>query len=1059
MRIFWTFLLYWISVPGWCAVSEARIASRTVKLPVVAATDIRFTGISTSEGLSQVRVTSIVQDDLGFLWFGTQYGLNRFDGYTFDVFVHEPGNPNSLSGVKVPVVFKDRNGMLWIACEQFLDRMDPKQGTFSHYPIPAVKYISQDRNGLLWLSTSSGLYRLDPRTEHLHIYSHDRSDPESLHTNDIRSAAEDRSGRFWITDADGIHEFDRASGHIKVHIPIRNAGRDFSFYEDRFGVFWLFYGAADGLASFDRKSSLLTQYVFDRSNVRSAALSGITGMLEDEQGNLWLASQGLGLLKFDREHMQLISYRYSANYADSLLEDRINTLFEDREGNIWIALFGKGLERFKPRPPAFQPLSFRLPGLKPDEPIGCFYEDRHGNLWIGARRAVYRVDRLGKVTAFSAVKPREVFDVISIVEDRSGNMWVGTFANGLFRLDPHTHSWKKYRHDENDTSSLSSNIVSRLLVDHGGTLWAATWDGLNRFDSATERFTTFRSNPNRRELIYIALVEDRNNHLWLGTDTSGLQRFDPRTVQFTTYAHTTGAPGELSDNGVNSIHITRTGVIWLGTQNGLNKLDPESGEVTVFTSRDGLGGNSVSCVLEDDRGQLWMANNKGVSSFDPIKKAFQNFTTADGLPGPELGGWGACEHTSSGQMMFAGFSGATIFRPEEIGANAYVPCVVLTEFRLFGLHQGNAHSPLRQPISYASKIVLSHDQKLFSLSFAALSYSDPTASRYRYMLERLDSSWNEVESDRRSVTYTSLPAGKYRFRVQGATTNSSWSEPGAEISITILPPWWSTWWFRTLYMFSALLSIWAAYRYRMRQVARQFEVRLEERASERTRIARELHDTLLQSFQGLLLRFQAVYELLPRRPIEAKEALATALDRADSAIVEGRDAVQELRSHPDGDRDFVRMIGEIAKELKDCSSNGEISVHTVVEGTPKPLQPIVQEEVRSIVREAMCNAFLHSHARNIEAEIAYSEKKFRVRIRDDGRGVDSEILATGGRAGHWGLTGMRERADQLGAKFEVWSKVDAGTEIQLSVPASIAYDKTFSRSEILGFQRKKGGSQ
>jgi len=189
-----------------------------------------------------------------------------------------------------------------------------------------------------------------------------------------------------------MHEFDRASGHIKVHIPIRNAGRDFSFYEDRFGVFWLFYGAADGLSSFDRKSSLLTQYVFDRSNVPSAALSGITGMLEDQQGNLWLASQGLGLLKFDREDKQLISYRYSANYADSLLEDRINTLFEDPEGNIWIALFGKGLERFKPRPPAFQPLSFRLPGLKPDEAIGCFYEDRHGNLWIGARRAVYRVD-------------------------------------------------------------------------------------------------------------------------------------------------------------------------------------------------------------------------------------------------------------------------------------------------------------------------------------------------------------------------------------------------------------------------------------------------------------------------------------------------------------------------------------------------------------------------------------------------------------------------------------------------------------------------------------------
>jgi ligand-binding sensor domain-containing protein/signal transduction histidine kinase len=1044
-----------ISLSGWCAVPEARVVSRTAKLPVVDATDIRFAGISTSEGLSQTRVTNIVQDDLGFLWFGTQYGLNRFDGYNFKVFVHEQGNPNSLGGVKVTALLKDRDGTLWIGCEQYLDRMDPKQGTFRHYSIPAVKYMSQDRNGLLWLSTSSGLYRLDPGTEDVRAYTHDPKNPHGFHTNEIRSAGEDESGRFWIADADGLHEFDRESGRLKLQIPIRNAGRDFSFYEDRLGVFWLFHGSGDGLASFDRKSNVLTNYAFERPSLASTALSGITAILEDRHGDLWLASQGLGLLKFDREHKQIISFRYSDHYADSLLEDRVNTLFEDKEGNIWVALFGKGLQRFKPKPPAFQPLGFRLPGLKPNEGIGSIYEDHRGDLWIGARSALYRVDRKGQVTVFSPVKHGTAFDVVNIIEDRSGHIWVGTFNNGLFRLDPRTHAWKNYRHDESDTSSLSNNIAFRLLVDHRGTLWIATWDGLNRFDAATERFTTFRADPKNRELQYYAISEGPDNNLWLGTDTSGLQRFDPRTGQFKTYARSADAPGELSDNGVNSIHVTRAGVMWLSTQNGLNRFDPQSGEVTVFTSRDGLAGNSLSCVLEDDGGQLWMATNKGVSSFDPIQKTFRNFTTADGLPGPELGGWGACERTARGQMMFAGFSGTTIFRPEEVTADAYVPPIVLTEFKLFGSRQGNAQSPLRAPISYASKIVLSHDQNLFSLTFAALSYSDPRTSRYRYMLEGLDSSWNEVESDRRSVTYTSLPAGQYRFRVQGATSHSSWSEPGAEIEITILPPWWSTWWFRTLYMFLVVLLIWAAYRYRMRQVARQFEVRLEERVIERTRIARELHDTLLQSFQGLLLRFQAAFELLPKRPIEAKEALATALRRADSALVEGRDAVQELRSHADADRDFVRIIGEIANGLKECGSNGEISLHTVVEGAPRPLQPIVQEEVRSIVREALRNAFLHSHAHNVEAEIAYSAKKFRVRVRDDGRGVNPEILAEGGRAGHWGLAGMRERADQLGAKFELWSEVDAGTEIQLSVPGSIAYAKPSSRSQALVFQRNK----
>jgi ligand-binding sensor domain-containing protein/signal transduction histidine kinase len=1057
MRFFASLLLCCISVPGWCAAPDARVKSKTVRIPVVDATDIRFAGISTSDGLSQTRVTNIVQDDLGFMWFGTQYGLNRFDGYSFKVFVHEAGNQNSLSGVNVTALFRDREGTLWIGCEKFLDRMDPKRETILHYPIPGVKYISQDRNGLLWLSTSSGLYRLDPRTHGIRIYAHNPSDPESLHINEIRSAAEDRSGRIWIADADGMHEFDPETGHIGLHIPIRETARDFSFYEDGFGVLWLFYGSGHGLASFDRKSKVLTNYVFEQQNLANTALTGITGMLEDREGNLWLASQGLGLMKYEHERKRFISYRHSPDHVGSLLEDRVNTLFEDKEGNIWVALFGKGLERFRPKPAGFQPFGFARSSLRPSEGIGCFYEDHDGNLWFGARSVLYRVDHRGQVVSFSPMKPGAAFDVMNIVEDRSNHIWVGTFNNGLFKLNPKTRDWKNYRHDEKDPTSLSSDIAGRLMIDRAGTLWVATWDGLNRFDAATERFTVFRADPSNRELQYYAIVEGPDNNIWLGTSTSGLQRFDPRTAKFTTYANSTDAAGELSNNEVNSIHVARDGMLWVSTQNGLDRFDPNSGEIKSFTSRDGLAGNALSCVLEDDRGQLWIATNKGLSSFDPVEKTFRNFTPADGLPGPEMGGWGACERTSRGQMMFSGFSGATIFRPEEVGADAYVPPVVFTEFKLFGSRQENAHSPLSQPVSYASSIVLSHDQNFFSLAFAALSFSDPRANRYRYMLEGLDSSWNEVLSDRRSVTYTSLPAGHYRFRVQGATSNSSWSEPGAEIAITILPPWWSTWWFRALYIFLAVLSIWAAYRYRIRQMARQFEVRLEERVRERTRIARELHDTLLQSFQGLLLRFQAVFELLPQRPIEAKESLAGALDRADSAIVEGRDAVQELRSRADGDGDgdFARIIGEIAKELKECSSNGDISVHTIVEGTPKPLQPIVQEEVRSIVREGLRNAFLHSNAHSIETEIAYGGKKFRVRIRDDGRGLNSEVLSEGGRAGHWGLSGMRERADQLGAKFELWSQADAGTEIQLSLPASIAYSKPSSRSKPLVFQRNK----
>ena len=1042
----WIGLMLWLmSVPAFCAsVPEARVNPIPLKVPVSFANDIRFTPSTTSDGLSYAHIPSIVQDDLGFLWFGTLYGLNRFDGYTFKVFVHEPNNPNSLSGVYVNTVFKDREGILWIGCEQFLDRFDPKTETFIHYPVHGVKHISQDRAGMLWLSTATGLYRLD-QSANIRLYSHDPKDPESLSDNDIRSAGEDKTGRFWVADSSGLEEMDRATGHIRYRIPIRNPSRELSFYEDRFGVFWIFYATGNGLASFDRDKKVLTYYSFQKNEISSTAISGVTAMLEDRKGNLWLATQGSGLMKFDREHRRLVSYRYRPGDSDSLAENRVYTLFQDRQGIIWVALFGKALQRFVPEPAAFHPV-----GLQPKEGgIGCFYEDSHRNLWIGTRPALYRLDTWGKTRAFRPMKSGVPFDVVSLAEDTAGLIWIGTFNNGLFRLNPKTREWKNYRHDEKDPSSLSNDIVNRLLVDHHGTLWAATWDGLDRFDAQTERFTTFRADPNNRALIYYAIAEGREDDIWLGA-SAGLQQFDTIAARFTTYSQSDRA-GSLSDNIVSYIHIPRTGAMWVATQNGLNKFDPSTRRFSVYGPREGMttGGSDVSCVLEDSTGKLWMSTHKGITSLDPSTMRFRNFSKPDGLPGPDMGGWGACLHSQSGQMFFAGFSGATSFRPEDVPHSAYVPPIVITNFRLLGenLRLALDQSPLHSAISYTSSITLSHKQNIFSLTFAALGYSSPQTNRYRYMLEPLDRSWNEVGSDSRTVTYTDLPAGKFRFRVQGATNNSEWSQPGAELQLIILPPWWNTLWFRTGYLSAALVLIWIVYRYRISQIAKQFEIRLEARVNERTRIARDLHDTLLQSFQGVLLKFQTAMNALPERPVLARQRLESAIDQAAKAITEGRDAVQGLRESATQRNDLAEAIGNLAKELATSAVGLEVPTFRLdIGGTPRELRPVLRDEVYRTGGEALRNAFRHAEARRIEVEIQYDDKRFRVRIRDDGKGIDPKLLAGEGREGHYGLPGMRERAKLIGGKLEMWSELDAGTEVELTIPAHIAYAGARRRS-------------
>ena len=1020
------------------AVPQANVDPRIVRLPVIDGTDIRFARLSTADGLSQTKVAQIVQDDQGFMWFGTQYGLNRYDGYNFKVFVHDPRNPNSLSGVFISALFKDRDGTLWVGCGQFLNRFVPATETFTRYPVQFVRHISQDSSGMLWLATGKGLYSLDPATEQIRQYSRDPKDPSSLSSNDVKSSGEDKMGRFWVANSEGLDEFDRRTGKVTLHIPLREPLLEFSFYEDRFGVFWIIHVSGNGLAVFDRKTNTLTHYSFYEREPPGTTVTGVMSMLEDRNGNLWLGTQGAGLLRFDRERRRFIGYRNNPADPESLAQNRVISLFEDKEGSIWAGLGATGPNRFASKPPLFRkfPSNLGNPHSKGEAFVAAMYEDRQGILWIGTREALNRIDRkTGQYSFYRTAEPGVGSDVISIIEDRSGVLWVGTFNHGLLRFDRRTGRFKTYRNNASEPHSLSNDIVPRLLVDHNGTLWAATWDGLNRFDAATERFTRYKLDTKGKDLFYLALVEDRQGVLWLGTHSSGLHRFEPTTGQFTVYEHEVSRPGTLSDNRVNSVHFDRSGAMWVGTQNGLNRFDPKSSTFTVYTRQDGLAGNAVGCILEDERGDLWISTNDGVSRFNPLRKTFQNYSTADGLPGPDLTGWGAGFKSPGGEMFFGGFSGAIAFHPEKVVNNSYTPPIVLTDFRLSGIPvEIRARSFLEKSISYASELTLSHEQNVFSLTFAALSYFNPAANRYRYKLEGLDEEWSEVGSDRRVVTYTTLPAGSYTFRVQGATSSGPWSEPGVTLRVEILPPWWGTAWFMVGTGALILVSIWLLYQARIRQMKRQFHSRLEERVGERIRIAQELHDTLLQGFLSASMQLHVATDNLPSDS-PSRPPLSRVLQLMGQVIEEGRNAVRGLRSSQDPSLDLEQAFSQIRQEL---SIEPEIDFRVIVQGQPLPLDPVLRDEVYRIGREALINAFRHSRAKKIEVELEYGAKHFSLFVRDDGRGIDPGVLHSG-REQHWGLRGMRERAEKVGARLNVRSHARAGTEVALSVPSQIAF--------------------
>jgi PAS domain S-box-containing protein len=813
---------------------DSPVDTETIRLPVVEGRDIRFARISSSQGLSQVRVSDIVQDDQGFIWFGTWNGLNRYDGYNFKVFKHDPERQESLSGVFIYSLFKDRAGTIWVGTDQSLDRFDALTETFSHYhfDVPdssglptTVTQISQDSSGMLWLSTRKGLFRLDPVTGKTKHFYHDPGDPSSLGDNAIESTGEDRAGRFWVGTSQSLDEFDRNTGKVKRHVLTGESGIGLWFHEDRFGVFWIIYGPDGSIATFDPKTNRLTRYEFDSQGPESNLKNPAYALLEDHEGTMWFGTAVRGLLKFDREHRRFISYHNLPGDRDSLVDNRVIALFEDREKNIWVGMHDVEPHFFATRPQPFTRLTNPSGSRNSISPglVGALYEDRQGVLWVGVNRSLVRINR--KTGLSSSFQPVAGSEVLSIIEDGPDVLWIAG-TNPLLRYNRKTGELRRYIHDRSDPSSLCSGVVQRLLIDHRGILWAATWDGLCRFDPLTQRFTTYKPDPKTRGLNYYAIAEDPQGNLWLGGNL-GLHRFDPNTGQFTVYSHKSDDPHSLSDNRVVAIYFDRAGSMWVGTQNGLDKFDPGTRTFAVYNERDGIGGNVVSCMLEDQRGLLWMSTNKGVSSFDPRTRKFSNYTVADGLPGPDLSGWGAGFKSAAGEMFFGGFSGVTAFFPgqvvaDAVVANAFVPPIVLTDFRLFGspvtLSPG---SPLKKAVNYTDTITLSHSQNIFSIGFSALSFFNPATNRYRYMLEELDQKWNEVGSDQRLASYTTLPAGTYMFHVQGASRRGPWSEPGAQLRIQILPAWWNTWWFRALWATACLALLWGFYRMRIQELRRQ----------------------------------------------------------------------------------------------------------------------------------------------------------------------------------------------------------------------------------------------
>lgn len=842
-------------------------APDAVRLTVAPGKDTQFTALTGEAGLPSGNVYGIAQDTQGFLWFATGDGLSRYDGYAFRNFRFDRNNPNSLGHNTVVAIQPGRGGVLWLGTTGGgVDRFDPATETFTHYRHDpgnpsslssnsiSEGSVYEDPEGVLWVGTTdSGLNRLDPATGAVTYFRHIPQDANSLSSNNIESLYQDSERMLWIGTADaGLNRLDPVTGRITRYPPRPNdphtlpSPRVHGMHEDRAGRFWVLTDG--GLVSLDRRNGRFTRFAITTGLRDAASLNAIKDLHEDAHGVLWLGTEGAGVLKFDPAQRDLVQYRNDPTDPQSLRNNFISSFWEDPSGTLWVGTLGGGANKLSTRPPKFARYRHGQDANSvADNFILSVFEDRNGIVWIGNDRTLNRWDRSSNTWRTFRNDPNDPTSisngsVTATQEDPDGTLWFGTYNGGLNRFDPRTNRFKAYRTNPNDPRALSDDIIRALYRDSNGVLWAGGWNnGLNRFDRATETFRQFRHDPGNPGSLgggsVTDIYEDRVHTLWVATEGGGLNRFDPATETFKRYRSDPKNLASLPDDAVRVLLEDRAGQFWVGTAGGLCAFDRSNGTCSaVYTQKEGLPNNTIEGILEDERGNLWISTNNGLSRFNPGTKTFRNYDVLDGLQSNEFNVFTAFHKSArTGEMYFGGINGFNVFDPGRIEDNPFVPPVVLTDFRLFGksVPIGDAQSVLERNINRTASLTLPHVQSSLSFEFAALSYVAPTRNRYRYRLLGFETDWREVNSNERLAVYTSLPSGNYQFQVQGSNEDGVWNNEGTQLAISITPPWWATWWFLGLALMLLLGMAYSLDRLRLNRIRRHNQV-LEREVSERT---------------------------------------------------------------------------------------------------------------------------------------------------------------------------------------------------------------------------------
>ena len=960
------------------------------------------------DGSAPAAMFSITQTSDGFLWFSAvPQGVYRFDGVQF---LPRFLNTNIVS-MHIGNVLADQASGLWAIGDHEIAHI--KDGTvIGHFELEGIggrSGITRDPDGSLWVTRASNRVTDAPlcHITELAVKCFGKSD--GIPISPANSLLADGDGGFWVGGQMSLVHWRAGVAQVYPIEALKSNGGDVginSLLPAADGSLWVGIAAAGpGLGLRQFRGGVFRSFVtsnFDGSKV------AVYDLLLDHDGNLWVATLGKGLFRI---HGDVVEH-YGRN--EGMSSDTTTVLFEDREGIVWAGTTN-GVDSF--RDPRIVTIS-ALEGLGKDAAAGVL-ADKDGSLWIANSGSLDHLIN-GSVSSIRSGSGLPGHQVASMLQDSAGNMWVGVddglylFKSGQFRRIP-------------EPNQQPLGLVVGITEDIDGNIWAECAGNPRKLVRirdfhVVEIFTSPQVPPGH------TLAPDPNRGIWVGTLSGDLVRLRDGTSQ--------KFPLQSKGNPVSHQIVPEAdGSVLAASDDGLVGL--RQGTVQKMTKKNGLPCDAINSFIRDNAKKWWLYTECGVVELPDAElqrwwvapeTVVQNrvYDVLDGAL-PNSPSFNSAAVSPDGRVWFATGFVVQMIDPSRLSqkalpAQTYIESVVVD----------------RKEFQASENLKLSPHPRDLQIDYTSPAFAIPQRVKFRYRLDGYDRDWHDAGT-RRQAFYTDLPPRKYSFRVIASNSDGVWNETGAKFDFSVTPAYYQTTWFRALCGTALLALLWGAYQLRVRQLHHQFEMTLEARVGERTRIARDLHDTLLQSFHGLLLRFQTVFQLLPERPLDAKERLESAIEAAAAAITEGRDAVQGLRDSTIQSNDLARAISTLGEELITHSTNQRPVFRVAVEGESRNLRPILRDETYKIAAEALRNAFRHAQAQQIEVEIRYDDQQFRLRVRDDGKGIDPAILSGQRTERHFGLQGMPERATLMGGKLEVWSEIGVGTEVELRVPASRAY--------------------